>query len=79
MKRLKNSLESCDSNENFSMQEYDVLRNMSGSVFGSALEKYGRCTCLEAGLRRMLFIISGASNVRPEPEKILEAVKRAEL
>lgn len=72
-------VESCDSKENFSMQEYDMLRSMSGSVFCSALEKYGRCTCLEVGLRRMLFIISGISNIRPESERILEAVKRAEL
>lgn len=72
-------VESYDKNENFSMQECDMLRSMSGSIFCSALEKYGRCTYLEVGLRRMLFIISGTSDIRPKPEKMLEAVKKAEL
>lgn len=51
-------VENEDSREQFSMQEYDMLRTMAGGVYESAFRSVGDCSCLELGLRRVLFFVS---------------------
>ncbi len=68
-------LESEDREDSLSMQEYDMLRNMVSGVFVTALEQNGRCTGFEAGLRRLLFLISGKEE---QTQELLETLQRAE-
>ena len=70
-------MESADRADSFSMQEYDMLRNMAGSVFTTALEQFGHCTGLEVGLRRMLFIVYREDGEEQAEQLIVEAVGRA--
>lgn len=69
------SLENEDRENSLSMQEYDMLRGMVSSVFSTALEQEGRCTCFEVGLRRILFLISQEAG---REERILETMRKAE-
>jgi len=63
--------------ENFSMQEYDMLRNMVSNIFSTTLEEHGRCTNFEVGLRRMLFMVS-IEEGHVDDRMILEAIAKAE-
>lgn len=70
-------VENRDLTRKFSMQEYDMLRNMVSNVYTSVLTEYGKCTYFEVGLRRMLFIISAGSR-ELENQIMLEAIAEAE-
>lgn len=65
-------VENEDSREQFSMQEYDMLRTMAGGVYESEFRSLGDCSCLELGLRRVLFFVSPG-----ESRGLEEAVKNA--
>lgn len=70
-------VENRDLSRNFSMQEYDMLRNMVSNIYTSVLAEYGKCTYFEVGLRRMLFVVSTA-NEKLVNSVMLEATKEAE-
>lgn len=51
-------VEGVDKQTGYSMQEYDMLRNMVSGIYTSVLSEYGKCSCFEMGLCRLLFVVS---------------------
>lgn len=59
------------------LQEYDLLKQMIGGIYTSALETLGNCTYFEIGMRRMLFVLSEHPGQTVAPETILPVLELA--
>lgn len=71
-------VEGTDKQSNYSMQEYDMLRNMVSGIYTSVLSEYGKCTCLEMGLCRLLLVISRNVALIQNDNSLFDFMEKAE-
>lgn len=72
-------VEGMDRQATYSMQEYDMLRTMVSGIYTSVLGEYGKCSCFEMGLRRLLLVISKSGVGTKNDNALGELVHKAEM
>lgn len=71
-------VEGTDKQSNYSMQEYDMLRNMVSGIYTSVLSEYGKYTCLEMGAFRLLLVISRNVALIQNDNSLFDFMEKAE-